>query len=155
VQSAECRVQSAWCRVTAQPALLDHVALDAVMIHGADEIVAVSADPPCLSVIAGRQPSAFKPTSTYASAHPSSPIPDNVSSVTILASTNAFLASTNAFLAWVNTSLAWTNTSLAWTNVNQAWSMVFQARGKAFQRSDHAPEASLEANQAWIVAGEP
>jgi len=142
-------------RPSAQPALLDHVALDAVTNHVADKIVTVSADPPRLSVIAGRQPSAFKPTSTYASAHPSSPIPDNVSSVTILASTNAFLASTNAFLAWVNTSLAWTNTSLAWTNVNQAWSMVFQARGKAFQRSDHAPEASLEANQAWIVAGEP
>jgi hypothetical protein len=155
-------VQGAGCRVTAQPALLDHVALDAVTNHVADKIVTVSADPPCLNVIAGRQPLAFKPTSTYASAHPSSPIPDNVSSVTILASTNAFLASTNAFLAstnaflaWVNTSLAWTNTSLAWTNVNQAWSMVFQARGKAFQRSDHAPEASLEANQAWIVAGEP
>jgi hypothetical protein len=33
--------------------------------------------------------------------------------------------------------------------------MVFQAWGKAFQLSDHAPEASLETNQAWTVANEP
>jgi hypothetical protein len=33
--------------------------------------------------------------------------------------------------------------------------MVFEAWGKAFRLSHHRPEASLKANQAWIVAGEP
>ena len=58
-------------------------------------------------------------------------------------------------LALINAFLAWVNTSLAWVNVNQAWSMVFEAWGKTFQLSGPQPEASLETNQAWIVADEP
>ncbi len=75
-------------------------------------------------------------------------IKDQVAYATNLALINAFLAWVNVFLAWANAFLAWVNTSLAWTNVNLAW-------GKAFQLSDHAPEASVETNQAWIVAAEP
>ena len=33
--------------------------------------------------------------------------------------------------------------------------MVFEAWGKAFEPSDPRPEASLEADQAWIVSDEP
>ena len=56
---------------------------------------------------------------TYASTRPGSPIPDNVSYATNLASINAFLAWVNAFLAWVNTFLARTNAFLAWGNAFQ------------------------------------
>ena len=88
------------------------------------------------------------PTSTYTSTHPAEPIRGQASCATNLASVNAFLASTNAFLARPNANLARPNANLARPNTCLAW-------GNAFRLSTHLPEASLETNQARIVAGEP
>jgi hypothetical protein len=87
------------------------------------------------------------PTSTYTSTHPAAPIRAQAASATDLTSINAFLAWVTAFLAWTDVNQAWPNVFLARPNAFLGW-------GNGFRRSTHRPEASLEANQISIVAGE-
>jgi hypothetical protein len=74
--------------------------------------------------------------------------PDQLTSATNLASINAFLLLGNTFLVWPNALLARPNALLAWPN-------ALLALGNAFRLSTHRPDASLEANQTWLVSGEP